>query len=222
MKLTKKIFSILFLFVFALSLVACAKDNDDKPAKKDPNPIDVSVDVDLDSKWSGNLTGKKVYLTTCGQADSGIISSVLNNGGVSDDAYVSEDLLTVTKIGEETSNFSEPTAVILVVGASSKGLGDAGVDVKSETARAKEFADAADEGKFELIVVHVGGTARRGETSDPIIKAATPSANLLLVVEAGNNDNYFTNTASEKSIEIYLYSKNSKMINTFKTLFAIE
>lgn len=226
MKSIKKIFSIFFLLVFAVSLVACGNDDKKDDNKKDDdkkNDVvdEVTVDVDLDSKWAGKLVGRTVYLTTCGQADSGVVSSILSNGGVLDEAYVSNDLLTAKEVEDAVTETSGVPVVILVVGASSKGLGAAGVDVSSETSRANEFASAASQNKIELIVVHVGGTARRGQTSDPIIKAAAPDAHLLLVVETGNADNYFTNTAAENSIELYLYSKNSKMIIPFKTLFGI-
>lgn len=221
MKSIKKVLSFLFLMILAISLVACSK-KDKEEDKGDPDVGEEKVtDVALATSWSGKLSGKTVYLTCCGQADIAILSSILSNAGVASESVVTENQLTAKEVTDAATEGQVP-AVILVVGASSKGLGAAGVDVASETARAEEFATAAKEGKIELIVAHVGGKARRGETSDPIIKAATPAAELLIVVLDGDSDNYFTNAAKTNSIELYLYKKTSGLVGAFKTLFGIE
>lgn len=218
MKTMKKIFSMLLLVVFAVALMSCGKKDDNKPTPT-PTPS-TELDKALDAKWEGNLKDRKVYLTTCGQADSGVIASILLNCGIGDTEYTSKDLLTAKEVSDAITGTEVP-AVLLVIGASSKGLGAAGVDVDHEVARAQAFVALANEGKIELIVMHVGGSARRGATSDPIIKAATPAADLLLVVNTGNSDNYFTTTATANSIELYLYKKNSGLLAAFKTLFGV-
>ncbi len=213
MKSIKKILSLVFLLVIGVLLVACT--DKDKPPVVTPPPA-TDIDKALDVKWDGKFANRKVYLTCCGQSDISIIEACFRSAGIDSATYTTNNMLNATDI-----NDAEVPVVILVVGASSKGLGSAGVNVESETARASAFARAAEQGKIELLVAHVGGTSRRGATSDPIIKAITSAADLLLVVEGGNNDNYFTNTASANSIDLYLYSKSSKLVDPFKTLFGV-
>ena len=221
MKTMKKIFSMLLLVVFAVALMSCGGKDNNKKDDPTPEPTpSTELDKALDAKWEGNLKDRKVYLTTCGQADSGVIASILLNCGIGDTAYTSKDLLTAKEVSDAIEGTEVP-AVLLVIGASSKGLGAAGVDVDDEVARAEAFVALADSGKIELIVMHVGGSARRGATSDPIIKVATPAADLLLVVNTGNSDGYFTTTATANSIELYLYKKNSGLLAAFKTLFGV-
>ncbi len=88
-------------------------------------------------------------------------------------------------------------AVVLVVGGSSKGLGAAGINPDQEEQRAQALISAAKGGGIDVIVMHVGGEARRGDLTDRFIRAAAPKADYLIVVADGNMDNIFSQIAGE-------------------------
>lgn len=225
----KRLFSFVFIFVSVLTLVAfsfgCSKQEEKQPTKQEPaktqepaqtgEPAGQTLDVLVSEEFFGLCKGKKVYASTCGQADLETLGIIVEDGleslDMEDPTVYQNDLVA--------ADVEDGSVVLLVVGGSNKGLGAAKTDVASEAARASEFASKAEDGKITLVVIHIGGTARRGDTSDPIIKAAAPSADLLLVVAEGNGDGYFTNVSSEHNIPLFLYSKTSKMKPSFVKLF---
>lgn len=165
----------------------------------------------LDAALVNIAVGKTCYLTTVGQADSDIVGNVFKKAGAVG-SYTIETML-------KASDVAEGSVVFLTLGASSKGLGAAGVDESSERARAAEFAAAASEGKFSLILFHVGGTARRGASSDPIIEAAFPGANACFVVSSGNEDSFFTTLANTNNVSLYEVSKALELVDYAKGMF---
>ena len=121
------------------------------------------------------------------------------------------------------SAVEEGSVVFLTLGVSSKGLGAAGVDEAGEKVRAQEFSAAAQEGKFTLVLFHVGGTARRGKDgSDPIIEAAFPGAAACFVVATGNDDGFFTSLSSANNVSLYSVPKALDLVDYAKGLFGKE
>ena len=222
----KKLFGLLFVFVCSFALFACSKKTEDTNTKKEETaqtvvtPVEEgeksTVDALISEEFFSLCKDKEVYATTCGQADLATLQVII------EDSLADLDMEDPTHYEPDYSASDIPNGAILflVVGGSLKGLGAAGVDVESEAARATEFANKAKAGEITLIVVHIGGSARRGDTSDPIIKAAAPKANMLLVVETGNEDGYFTNVSKDNNIPLFLYSKQSKMKASIAKLFS--
>ena len=213
----KKILLVLLL-IFTFAFASCGK-NDDTSKKDDENPVvnpdnTRKTDDTIADSYKDLAKGKKVYVTTCGQADDDIVVSVLSVAGVEDSAYSQVKTL-------KAADVENGAVVFLVVGSSSKGLGSAGVDVTSETKRATDFATKAKAGDITVVVFHVGGSARRGSLSDPVIREAMPAAKLALVVEGGNSDSLFTTLAASANADLYLYSKAAKMVNSIKVLFGL-
>ena len=138
------------------------------------------------------------------------------------DGKSSFDDIVIRQDDLEASEVEEGAVVFMVVGGSNKGLGVAGTNVSNEAKRASDFATLSDYGKITLIVFHVGKEARRGDTSDPIIRAVAPNANMLIVVEGGNNDGYFTTISEENNIDLYLYTKSKKIKVVFELLFGLN
>ena len=167
----------------------------------------------LDASLVGIAEGKTSYLTTVGQADADIVNNVFKKAGLGT-AYTNNNMLSA-------SDVEDGAVVLLTLGASSKGLGAAGVDEKHEEARAAEFAAAAAQGKFTLILFHVGGTLRRGASSDPIIEAAFPGAKACFVVSTGNADGFFTNLASTNNVDLYAIAKSVDLVNYAKGLYNV-
>jgi hypothetical protein len=111
------------------------------------------------------------------------------------------------------------SVVFLVTGTSSKGLGAASTDVQAEKNRATAFVNKANAGQISIVLLHVGGEARRGSLTDPILNVACPGADLMLVVADGDQDNLFTNFSKNNNIPLYLFSKATKMVPAFAKLF---
>lgn len=95
-------------------------------------------------------------------------------------------------------------AIFLVVGGSSKGLGAAGIDAAKEIERTNALLEGALEKNMVLVGVHVGGPARRGSLSNQFVEVVFPKAHLMVVVESGNEDGYFTAVAEETGVMLYL------------------
>ncbi|MFA6890003.1 MAG: DUF6305 family protein [Bacilli bacterium] len=205
----KKLWILLSVLVLSFIVVGC-KPNEEE--EEDPTAKD--IDIVLATTWQDELQAKTVYLTTCGQADIDIIRNVMMMAGILDTAYTQDNMLTAAEVEDDS-------VVILVVGTSGKGLGAAGTNVTAENTRAEAFATKANSGKIELIVVHIGGTDRRGELSDTIIGSALAGSDLTFVVITGDADDFFTDHASDAA-PLYLFSTASKLVAPFKVLFGIE
>ena len=199
----------------ALLMLGALASCGETPAESQTPTEDVSevLGAELESALVGIAQNKTVYLTTVGQSDTNIVGNVLNKAGATG-KYTLESMLRASEV-------EEGAVVLLTLGSSSKGLGAAGVDEAYEKARAAEFAAAAKEGKFTLILFHVGGVARRGTSSDPIIEAAFDGAKACFVVAGGNSDKFFTNLASSKSVSLYSVEKATNLVDYAKGLFGL-
>ena len=123
--------------------------------------------------------------------------------------------------------------LIVVMGASGKGLGAAGVDIDAEIAWATDLFDRARELEIAIIAMHIEGDARRGPMSDQINTAFAPRADYLIVKGAvtegeaanldeaanGNKDGLFTTIAEENEIPIVFVTKTLDVVPVLKSLF---
>ena len=190
-KFFKLFFSLVLIFGFAFSLVACSSKEDDKGGSEqggseqsgneqggETGKDELKVDVEAKDAGLTNMIGSgKLYITTFGQADR---------------AYLKEMIDDVTEDGEKLSyTFDEQlkasdveagSLVIAVVGYTSKGIA-AEITQTGEVSRAKAFSEK--EG-IKLVIVQLSGKARRGDSSDGIIEAATKGADLTLIYDDGN------------------------------------
>ncbi len=97
--------------------------------------------------------------------------------------------------------------IIAVVGGSSKGLGAAGINQEDEIARTKLLLQEIQAQQVKLLVMHVGGEARRGALSDAFLDEIVPYADHLIIVKSGDMDGYFTNISREKEIKMEVVEK---------------
>ncbi len=232
-KFLKLFFSLILVFGFAFSLVACtAKEDDDKKddqsgenqggeqggeTSKDELKVDVAA---KDAGLSNMLGSGKLYVTTFGQADR---------------AYLKEMIDEVTENGEkvaytfgeqlQASDVEAGSLVIAVVGYTSKGIA-AEITQTGEVARAKAFAEK--EG-IQLVIVQLSGKARRGDSSDGIIEAATKGADLTLIYDNGDKtaaakgadyDGKFS-TDWCKGKDLFAFSDEWEMTTYFKVILGL-
>jgi hypothetical protein len=116
--------------------------------------------------------------------------------------------------------------VIIVTGASLKGMGAAGVSMKDELTRTAAVIDAAKKGGVLLVGAHIEGMARRsqgaeaGDNSDEqSIDAVCPKSQVLLIRKDGDEDGRFTAIAKKQNIPMVTFEKNLDIEGVLKTLF---
>ena len=125
--------------------------------------------------------------------------------------------------------------LVVVLGASTKGLGAAGVDMDEEIAWATELFEKARELGMSIVAMHIEGGTRRGPTSDRvntafaplvahlIVKGAPPNQDWAEAEEAnGNADGLFTSIAAEHGIPITYIAKTLDAVDVLRQLFGIE
>jgi hypothetical protein len=160
-----------------------------------------------------------VLVTSCGQSPGPLKLTVfLKRLGIEHD-YKSDAT-------EKDLASKKYRTLIIVTGASLKGMGAAGVSMKDELARTAAIIDAAKKGGVLLIGAHIEGMARRsqgaeaGDNSDEqSIDAVCPRAQALLVRKDGDADGRFTAIAKKQNIPIITFEKNLEIEGVLKTLF---
>ena len=135
----------------------------------------------------------------------GLITSA---GQAADVAIVRALLNMQLKLGLEYKPLAQPgdlagmKSLIVSVGASTKGLGAAGLDMQKETARTTALVKAAKAAGVRILVMHIGGEARRGKTSNDLIQIAAPAADYIVVLAAGNKDKLFTTIGAKQNVPV--------------------
>lgn len=112
--------------------------------------------------------------------------------------------------------------LIIGIGGSVKGLGDAGINTDDEIERVRKLiAEAKDQGML-IVAMHTGGSPRRGDLADPFIHATAPHADFLVVRNDGNQDGLFTKIAEEHSIAIEYIEQTMEVRSVLMEMFGME
>ncbi|HBN97646.1 MAG TPA: hypothetical protein DDZ66_15275 [Firmicutes bacterium] len=112
--------------------------------------------------------------------------------------------------------------LIIGIGGSVKGLGDAGINTDDEIERVHRLiAEAKDQGVL-IVAMHTGGSPRRGDLADPFIHATAPHADFLVVRNDGNQDGLFTRIADEHSIPVEYVEQTMEVRTVLMKMFGIE
>lgn len=109
--------------------------------------------------------------------------------------------------------------LVIAVGASTKGLGAAGLDVAQEMARLEELLAAAEAANIPIVAVHIGGESRRGELSDVFTTRVVRASQVVIVWEGGNEDGYFTNLAAAHNLDLRLVDNKMAVGTVLESLF---
>lgn len=214
-KFLTAILSVLLVVTVSLFVAACQpapKDDDKNPGGNPPiETPETDVDITIsDNSLKVNLEGHQLYVTSIGQAaDYDTMRNLLTTS-----MKLTEGTDFVANATLTAANVADGDTVIIVAGASDKGMGAAGINAADEIARANAFA--AKKSNINLIVVQLGGSVRRGSTSDAIFAAVCPAAKVnLIIASADESDHKFTSEWC-KNTPCYLYSRGSKMVDSFK------
>ncbi|MFC1659858.1 DUF6305 family protein [Gemmatimonadota bacterium] len=117
-------------------------------------------------------------------------------------------------------------SVIIVTGASLKGMGAAGVSMPDELARTAALIAEARRQGLTIIGAHVEGMDRRaqgaapGDNSDEqSIDAVMPNSDVMVIRLDGNEDRRFSVISEAEGIPLVLFEKNMEMGDAFGSVF---
>lgn len=117
--------------------------------------------------------------------------------------------------------------MIIVMGASLKGMGAAGISMDDELDRTAQLIEAARAQGIKIIGAHIEGMKRRAQGADPgdntdelSIDAVAPNADFLIVRKDGNEDGRFSAIAQDKSIPLVQVEKNMELFEVLKQVFS--
>ena len=151
-----------------------------------------------------------LLITSAGQSAEVQLASVLaKRAGLN-------AILSKTATG---ADLKEAKTLALVVGASLKGLGAAGLDVDQEKERVSLLIEAAQSQGIRIIGLHLGGEQRRGDQSDLFIKEFIPAAELVIVVKSGNKDGLFNSLCESGDIPLVEVERTADALEPLQNAF---
>ena len=141
-------------------------------------------------------------------------------------AYDIDPLATPATLQAKAKTGAPYKSLIIVMGASLKGMGAAGIAIEDELKRAADLVAEARKEGIAIIGAHVEGTKMRaqgaaaGDTTDEqSIDAVAPNANILLVYKEGNADGRFTAIASGRKIPLIEFEKMMDLVPALEKLY---
>jgi hypothetical protein len=165
-----------------------------------------------------------VLITSIGQSPGPVYFRVFMNRLGYDFAFNS--LATVEDMAAGHEEAGPFKSIIIVTGASGKGMGAAGISIEDELARADRLIAQARSLGMTIIGAHIEGMERRaqgaapGDNTDELsIDAVCPNADMLLVMEEGNEDGRFSAIATDVGIPIVLFEKLTNLSDVLPTIF---
>ena len=120
----------------------------------------------------------------------------------------------------EPDLLAEVKTLFLVVGASLKGFGDAGITIKDELARAGHLLDAAKSRGILIVVLHMGGEERRDALSNQLIELTAPRAQRLIIREDSDPDGLFAKIAKDNKIPLATIDAVTNLKQPLQDMFA--
>ena len=186
-------------------------------AEYDPNKnVDFTMQTSEDKRVvtvgtvNKSLYSQPVFVTSFGQStDAAMLDTVMKRIGV-DYAY------NATANADAVKGYK---TVVIAVGASTKGLGAAGISEAEETERAKAIMQAIAETGAQVICCHIGGSARRGTLSDVFADMVMEKASYIVLKEDANFDYKFTKYAEEHNLPISLIYATKDALTVFTDVF---
>lgn len=189
----KKLSALLLAGAMVASLAACGGDPAPAPSTGGSNTT-ASTSTPAGGEVAGlteAFAESPILVTSGGQsADYQMIATVMGKLGMD---YVTNNVATSADLGDAKT-------LIVVVGGSSKGLGAAGIDADGELARLDELMTGAEDAGLSIIVMHTGGTARRGDLSDKFITPVFERADYAIVVSSGDEDGLMAGICANNNI----------------------
>jgi hypothetical protein len=164
----------------------------------------------LEAQTTAPLFVPPVLITSAGQSGDAPIATMLFKKA--------EIAATYEKLATE-KNLEGPKTLVLVLGASMKGLGAAGLDAAKENARIADLIAEARKKNISILCLHVGGESRRGDLTDQMVASYLPAAKAAIIVKSGNKDGLFSKICKDKNIPLQEVEKTLDAVEPLKKLF---
>jgi len=174
-------------------------------------------------------TGLPVLITSCGQSPGPITLKVIFKRikiEFKPKAYEVIELATAEDLKAKMETGTPYKSLIIVMGASLKGMGAAGISIDDELDRTSKLIEEARRQGITIIGAHIEGMKRRaqgatiGDNTDELsIDAVAPNSDLLIIIKEGNTDSRFTIIANEKKIPMIEVEKQLDLLEEFKKIF---
>ena len=150
---------------------------------------------------------------------------LISSAGQSADVTLAGILFKKLKLDYKTINLAKESdltgikTLVIVPGFSSKGLGAAGISREVEMNRVKELINSAKKNKIKIVMLHIGGNARRGNQSDDFNKLVAESSSYMIVVSQGDEDKFFSDISIKTKTPIKLVDKIAQASDPINQLF---
>jgi hypothetical protein len=150
---------------------------------------------------------------------------LITSAGQSADVKLVKMLAARQKLEAKTVLMATPAdlegiaTMVVVPGFSSKGLGAAGISQEDEMNRVKELVDLANSKGIPIVMMHVGGNARRQGQSDAFNELIANNSKHMIVVAQGDEDGFFTTISKDKNIPMEVVEKISDTGEPLANLF---
>ncbi|MBI5727713.1 MAG: hypothetical protein HY965_07665 [Ignavibacteriales bacterium] len=150
---------------------------------------------------------------------------LITSAGQSADVSLAGTLMKKLNLNFKVVNLAKESdlngikTLIVVPGFSSKGLGAAGISREQELERVKLILKAAKDKGIKLVMLHLGGKARRGAQSDDLCQLAANASSMMIVVKQGDEDQFFTKLAAQKKVPIKVIDKMADALIPLKEAF---
>ena len=165
-----------------------------------------------------------VMVTSCGQSPGPVRIQFFMNRLEMDHEFnmevTADDLVARQQAGNPVKT------LIIVTGASLKGMGAAGTSIDDELNRTEALINEAKNQGITIVGAHIEGMDRRaqgaaeGDTSDEqSIDLVCPSSDMLIVRADGNEDGRFSIIADAEGIPLLLFEKNMELGSVLEKLF---
>ncbi|MCJ7580397.1 MAG: DUF6305 family protein, partial [Candidatus Aminicenantes bacterium] len=163
-----------------------------------------------------------VLITSCGQSSGPNMIKVLFMRlklQAEPPSYEMNTLATAEELRKAKEDGAPFKSIIIVMGASLKGMGAAGIDIEDEIERTSLLMQEARKQGITIIGAHITGLKNRaqgaapGDNTDELsIDAVAPESDLLLINKEGNEDSRFTIISEEKNIPMIQVEKNLELL----------
>lgn len=186
-------------------------------------PIAVALLMTANQAFA-QTASEPVLLTSCGQSPGPVrLKIFLQKDAIAFDYNLqakAEDLINKKKEGKPYKS------IIIVTGASLKGMGAAGVSMDDELIRTKALIAEAKKQGIKVIGSHIEGMARRSQgatsgdnTDEMSIDAVCTVCDLMIVKKEGDSDGRFTTISKGKNIPLILFEMNTEIEGVLKKVY---
>lgn len=163
-------------------------------------------------------------LTSCGQSPGPVRLKIFMTRLNLDYEY--NTMATADDLIAKKNEGNPYKSVIIVTGASLKGMGASGVSIDEELERTAALIAEARKQGIIIIGSHIEGMARRsagasaGDNSDELsIDAVCPNSDFMIIKQEGDSDGRFTTISKGKNIPMIVFELNNDITGVLESVF---